>query len=422
MLTLTLGLETLSPRILSFQPHVLVPPEDKHNNQRLLGRYQRNSSTKNVLTSRALGSTLNPMQPNSRIWNKRRIQIKQCNGWMSWSQMYSLPHATDCLECMSAIKDQFNLCIYAIWHMNGNRHPCSVLQQHSKSDGVVENLSGIDSKDMAQTRSMAHVLQRILQFSLPSWLCQDRQERPITAAASNNSEIYWQDPFTGLQTTPLLAGAATDNFRIRGFHVPCDLLTSQGQNDLPSLEGMVAEFWFMHLKMLLPSSPTMWNGEAIYDVHKMILHYSPLMWNWEAIWWSFPFHHQCEIKKQFAFVKLYCDILFIIYSHDDALCFSLSFMIQKSCTPFGALGEFSFKKKQCCILHSALTSLWKFMLHSVGLQFWYWLLDILESVLSSSTGSQVLMFIDLLSFIQCAQIGTKVSSFKLRLQFVSFVA
>jgi len=50
--------------------------------------------------------------------------------------------------------------------------------------GVVENLSGIDSKDMAQTRSMAHVLQRILQFSLPSGLCQDKQERPITAAAA----------------------------------------------------------------------------------------------------------------------------------------------------------------------------------------------------------------------------------------------
>jgi len=84
-----------------------------------------------------------------------------------------------------------------------------------------------------------------------------------------------------------------------------------------------------------------------------------------------PFHHQCEMEKQFAFVKLCCDILFGIYSHDDVLCFSLSFMIQKSCTPFGALGEFPFKKKQCCILHSALTSLRKFMLHFVGLQFWY---------------------------------------------------
>jgi hypothetical protein len=48
-----------------------------------------------------------------------------------------------------------------------------------------------------------------------------------------------------------------DLFSSGGFHVPCDLLTSQGQNDLPFLEGMVAEFWFMHLKMLLPSSPTM---------------------------------------------------------------------------------------------------------------------------------------------------------------------
>jgi hypothetical protein len=102
---------------------------------------------------------------------------------MSWSQMYSLPHPTDCLECMSAIKDQLNLHICAIQHMNGNRHPCSVLQQQVFR-GVVENLSGIDSKDMAQTRSMAHVLQRILQFSLPSWLCQHRQERPITAAAA----------------------------------------------------------------------------------------------------------------------------------------------------------------------------------------------------------------------------------------------
>lgn len=239
---------------------------------------------------------------------------------------------------------------------------------------------------MAQTRSMAHVLQRILQFSLPSWLCQDRQERPITAAAAITPKIYWQDPSTGLQTIPLLAGAATDNFRIRVFHIPCDLLTSQGQNDLPSLEGMVAEFWFMHLKMLLPSSPTMWNGEAIYDVHKMILPCSPLIWNQEAIWWSFPFHHQCEMEKQFAFVKLCCDILFVIYSHDDALCFSLSFMIQKSCTPFGALGEFPFKKKQCCILHSALNFSLEIYAAFCRSAFWYWLLDILKRVLGSSTG------------------------------------
>ncbi|CAK9873762.1 unnamed protein product [Sphagnum jensenii] len=52
---------------------------------------------------------------------------------MSWTQMYSLPHATDCLECMSAIKDKLNLHICAIQHVNGNRYPCSVLQQHSKS-------------------------------------------------------------------------------------------------------------------------------------------------------------------------------------------------------------------------------------------------------------------------------------------------
>jgi hypothetical protein len=156
----------------------------------------------------------------------------------------------------------------------------------------------------------------------------------------------------------------------------------------------------MHLKMLLPSLPTMWNGEAIYDVHKMILPCSPLMWNREAIWWSFAFHHQCEMEKQFAFVKLCCDILFVIYSRDDALCFSLSFMIQKSCTPFGALGEIPFKKKQCCILHSALTSLRKFMLHFVGPQFWYWLLDILKRVLSNSTGVtgiDVYWFIDFYS-------------------------
>ncbi len=131
--------------------------------------------------------------------------------------------------------------------------------------------------------------------------------------------------------------------------------------------------------------------------------------------WSFPVHHWCEIKKQFdgpslfiinvkwrsnLHLSIFADLLFVIYSHDDALCFSLSFMIQKSCTPFGALGKFPSKRKQCCILQSALTSLWKFMLHFVGLQFLYWLLDILKRVLSSSTGVtgiDVYWFIDFYS-------------------------
>jgi hypothetical protein len=125
-----------------------------------------------------------------------------------------------------------------------------------------------------------------------------------------------------------------------------------------------------------------------------------LMWNQEAIWWAFPFHHQSEMEKQFAFVKLCCDILFVIYSHDDALRFSLSFMIQKSCTPFGALGEFPFKKKQCCILHSALNFSSEIYAAFCRSAFCYWLLDILKRVLSSSTGVRgidVYWFIDFYS-------------------------
>jgi len=167
---------------------------------------------------------------------------------------------------------------------------------------------------MAQTRSMAHVLQRILQFSLPSWLCQDRQERPITAAAAITPKIYWQDPSTGLQTIPLVAGAATDNFRIRVFHIPCDLLTSQGQNDLPSLEGMVAEFyapqdasslftnnvkWRSNLwctqddpslftidvklrsnLIALPFSSSMWNREAICICQSLLWHTVCYLFSW----------------------------------------------------------------------------------------------------------------------------------------------
>ncbi len=125
------------------------------------------------------------MQPNSRIWNKRRIQIKQCNGWMSWSQMYSLSHATDCFACMSAIKDQLNLRICAIQHMNGNRHPCSVLQQHSKpSEELWKICQALTAKTWLRQGQWHMFYKEFYNFLFPSWLCQDRQERPITAAAA----------------------------------------------------------------------------------------------------------------------------------------------------------------------------------------------------------------------------------------------
>jgi hypothetical protein len=127
----------------------------------------------------------------------------------------------------------------------------------------VENLSGMDSKDMAQTRSMAHVLQKILQFPLPSWLCQDMQERPITAAA-----------------------AITLKFIDKIHPQACKLyLFLQGQQQ--TISGLEV-FMFLVIFLLLRAKMTF------------------LLWR---EWWQsfglctsrcfFPLYQQCEMEKQF---------------------------------------------------------------------------------------------------------------------------